>query len=86
MGEPSSVLVVKLFAVLRDRFGTESVSVALPAPATAGELLARIAAEHPDHARQLSVCRVAVNHRFALAGDAVSAGDEVALIPPVSGG
>ncbi|MBI4868935.1 MAG: molybdopterin converting factor subunit 1 [Candidatus Wallbacteria bacterium] len=78
---------VKLFAVLRDRFGAESVEAELPpGGTTAGRLLAELSRRYPDQARHLSVCRVAVNRRFAVEDDPVGATDEVALIPPVSGG
>ncbi len=80
-------LQVKLFAVLRDRFGAESVVAELPpGGTTAGRLLEELSRRYPDQARHLAVCRLAVNRRFAAETDPVGAADEVALIPPVSGG
>ena len=77
---------VKLFAILQDRFGSDSITVDVGPGLTAAELLDRVREEYPDHARQLAVCRVAVNRRFAVGMEKVGPDDEVALIPPVSGG
>ena len=69
-------LTVLLFAHLRDRFGP-SVTVELPAGATVADLRAVL---------PLDGCRVAVNLQFADDADVIAPGDEVAAIPPVSGG
>ncbi|MBI3891065.1 MAG: molybdopterin converting factor subunit 1 [Candidatus Wallbacteria bacterium] len=81
-----SSIRIRLFAVLRDRFGAEFVALDLAPGTTARALLQRLAVQYPDHARHLSTCRVAVNHRFASDTEVVAPEDEVALIPPVSGG
>ena len=50
------------------------------------ELKAALTAASPALAPLLPVTRVAVNQEFALSDTVIRAGDEVALIPPVSGG
>ncbi len=78
------------FAWLRQRIGSAEETVTPPPEVTSvGALLAWLATRGPGYAealKDLSVVRVAVNQEFAQAGDAVKAGDEVALFPPVTGG
>ena len=77
---------ILLFAGLRERLRSDSVELELPEGATVRELLAALAGRHPELRELLPACRVAVDHEFVGAGHPVRAGDEVAVIPPVSGG
>jgi len=72
---------VRLFAALRDRAGASEIELQLPDGARVGDALALLG----DLTDGVPVV-MAVNREYA--DDAVSlhAGDEVALIPPVSGG
>ena len=70
---------VRLFAGLRERAGTSHVEVELPDGAVVRDLLAAMALEPGQ-------CVVAINREYARADEPIAAGDEVALIPPVSGG
>ncbi len=74
---------VLLFAALRDAAGP-SVELDLPAGATVGDLRAELARVVP--AALLARSAVAVNHEYADDARELSATDEVAVIPPVSGG
>jgi molybdopterin synthase catalytic subunit len=76
---------VRLFAGLRERAGTDRLDVELPDGATVRELLDALAGTPvgPIGPRQ---CVVAINREYADAGQPIAAGDEVALVPPVSGG
>ena len=76
---------VRLFAGLRERAGTDRLDVELPEGANVGDLLAAMA-ETPVGALRPRECVVAVNREYATPDEPVSAGDEVALVPPVSGG
>jgi MoaE-MoaD fusion protein len=76
---------VRLFAGLRERAGTDRLDVELPEGANVGDLLAAMA-ETPVGVLRPRECVVAVNREYASADEPVSAGDEVALVPPVSGG
>jgi molybdopterin synthase catalytic subunit len=86
---PSSIVPVRvsvrLFAGLRERAGTDRLDVELPEGAKVGDLLAAMAAT-PVGAIRPRECVVAVNREYAGADAPVNAGDEVALVPPVSGG
>jgi molybdopterin synthase catalytic subunit len=76
---------VRLFAGLRERAGTDRLDVELPEGAMVGDLLAAMAGT-PVGALRPRECVVAVNREYATPDEPVSAGDEVALVPPVSGG
>ncbi len=79
-------LRVLLFAVLADRLGTDHVTVDLPAGTTVTDLLDRLSAQHAAVAELRGSLAVAVNHAYAAGDHVLHADDEVALIPPVSGG
>ena len=76
---------VLLFARARDLAGRDSVAVAPPA-ATVAELRARLAHQFPDLAALLAHSAIAVNQEFAADSHPLSENDEIAVIPPVSGG
>jgi MoaE-MoaD fusion protein len=73
-------ITVRLFAVLRERAGRDTLELDLADGATVRDAIA--AADVPDG---LSVV-MAVNRSYADADATLQAGDELALIPPVSGG
>ena len=77
------MVTVLLFAQLRDLFGADAVPV--EATTVAG-LRGALTALRPEAGPLLARCRVAVNLEFAEDCDAVTPADEVAVIPPVSGG
>jgi MoaE-MoaD fusion protein len=83
---------VLYFGVLKERFGAAEEAVELPAGATVRDLV-RVLRERPSNsamANELSSVwqsvAVAVNREYANADAALHDGDEVALLPPVSGG
>ena len=78
---------IRLFATLKDRAGSDRIRVALPAdPTTVAALLDAVGADYPALAPALGSALVAVNRAFAGSETPVSAADEVAIFPPVSGG
>ncbi len=77
-------LTVLLFASWADALGAGSVTLSLPAAATAADVLAAATARAAG--RSLPRPMIAVNHKYARPETPVRAGDEVALIPPVAGG
>jgi len=72
---------VHLFAGLRERAGSDAVELDLPDGARVGDALNRLA-ELTAGVRVV----MAVNQEYADAGVVLRPGDELALIPPVSGG
>ncbi|MEO8754242.1 MAG: molybdopterin converting factor subunit 1 [Casimicrobiaceae bacterium] len=84
-----TVQVVYL-ARLREAFGRsgETLAIAGEAP-TVNTVLAALRARDGEWARELAVgraVRVAVNHELVAADARLTEGDEVALLPPVTGG
>jgi len=77
---------VLLFAGLRERLRSDGADVQMPAQATVRDLLAALAEQHPGLRELLPPCRVAVNQEFVGLDHPVAETDEVAVIPPVSGG
>jgi molybdopterin synthase catalytic subunit len=77
---------VRLFASVKDIVGRREVVLELPEGVTASELLHRIAADHPRLQPLLPSLLLAVNREYVEATRALKDGDEVAFIPPVSGG
>jgi molybdopterin synthase catalytic subunit len=82
------VLQVRLFAVLRERAGRDSLEVELAAGATVADALRALGAASEPLAAALEAMPVvmAVNRSYADEEAVLSEGDELALIPPVSGG
>ena len=72
---------VRLFAVLRERAGTDHVDLELPEGARVADALAALAGRGGR-----SDVVMAVNREYADGDRVLAAGDELALIPPVSGG
>jgi molybdopterin converting factor subunit 1 len=79
-------LTVLLFARLRDAAGADAVPVTLPPDATVADLRRALAEVNRELAGLLARSAVAVNHDFADDARVLAPGDEVAVIPPVSGG
>jgi molybdopterin synthase catalytic subunit len=77
---------VRLFASVKEIVGSREVVLDLPEGTTAAELLRRFAAEHPRLQGLLPSLALAVNRDFVEGGRVLVEGDEVAFIPPVSGG
>jgi MoaE-MoaD fusion protein len=76
---------VRLFAGLRERAGTDRLELELPDEARVADVLAAMASTPVGELRPRE-CVVAINREYASADEPVRAGDEVALVPPVSGG
>jgi molybdopterin converting factor subunit 1 len=77
---------VKLFAAMRDLTGDEAVAVELPDGATVGDLRRELGKQLPLARSLLIRSAIAVNHDVAENDQPLLATDEVAAIPPVSGG
>jgi molybdopterin synthase catalytic subunit len=82
------VLQVRLFAVLRERAGCDQLEIEVAEGATVAEALWALRAESEPLAEALAAMPVvmAVNRSYVGEEAKLAAGDELALIPPVSGG
>lgn len=79
-------VTVRLFAVFRERLGQGVLSLDLEPDATVDTVWERVAALRPDVAGLRRVTRFAVNGAYAEPATPVHDGDEVAFLPPMSGG
>lgn len=77
---------VLYFAVFRERLGTDTEALELPAGATVADAIAALEARHPVVLQLRGHYRIAVNQGMSDAAAALADGDELVLIPPVSGG
>ncbi|HYN70156.1 MAG TPA: MoaD family protein [Candidatus Eisenbacteria bacterium] len=77
---------VRLFAVQRELAGRREVALELPPPATIEDAWQALVAMYPVLAPGRPAIRFARNAAYAPAAEPLSDGDEVAMIPPVSGG
>ena len=77
---------VRLFALQRELAGTRAVSLELPDGATVETSWAAVVERHPVLASGRPSVRFARNGEYADASMTLADGDEVAFIPPVSGG
>jgi MoaE-MoaD fusion protein len=77
---------VRLFAIQRELAGTREVPLDLPDGATIADAWNALVGLHPALAPGRASVRFARNGAYADETTAISDGDEVAMIPPVSGG
>lgn len=85
-GEPSMQVTVKFFATYREVVGRRELKVELEDGATVEDLRGVIYAKHPRLKGFEETMLLAVNQEFADPAATLRDGDEVALLPPVSGG
>lgn len=79
-------VTIRFFAVLRDRAGTDRIELELDEGATASLALEKIANRFESIKPMLPRIALAVNREYVKADCVLKDGDELALIPPVSGG
>lgn len=85
-GPTTSPLRLLAFAGVRDVIGLAETTIEVPLPCTSDELWPLLIARYPALSPYKSSVRLAINGTYAVPSDRVASGDEVALIPPVSGG
>ncbi|WP_419699143.1 MoaD/ThiS family protein [Mucilaginibacter sp. NFX135] len=76
---------VLAFGVAKEIFGNSQVNLELTNDATIYNLKYLLEQQYP-RLKQLASYMVAVNNEYALPGDTIHERDEIAIIPPVSGG
>ena len=73
------------FGIVKDIFGKPSVEITLDENHTIGSLKTVLEKKYPQ-LQQLISFMVARNNEYAMDEDVITAKDEIAIIPPVSGG
>ena len=79
-------VTIRLFARLRDVVGAGELDREIPPGATVRTVWDALVREYPQIAPYADSMSCAVNIDYARMTTAVSDGDEVAFLPPVSGG
>ena len=77
---------VRLFATYREIVGTPELAWPTDPGTTLAEFLDTFLRQHPRLASHRDTMMLAVNQVFAAPSTVLRDGDEVALLPPVSGG
>ena len=77
---------VLFFGVLRESFGQDDLWLELPAGSEVGAVLAHVRGQRPELDRVWSSLAVGLNREYVRHDAPLADGDEVALLPPVSGG
>lgn len=77
---------VKLFAIYQEVYQTSQLNLEFPAHTSVTEVLNCIIAPYPQLERWRDVTRFGVNLQFVSGEKILKNGDEIVLIPPVSGG
>ncbi len=85
-GTPLITIRVLLFAQLKDRMGASEMTLSLPSGSTGRELLNAFSRRDPTLRPLLNVSRLAVGQEYVSWDHPLREGNEVAVIPPVSGG
>jgi molybdopterin synthase sulfur carrier subunit len=80
------LITVRLFARLREIAGAPELTVVVPERATVQDAWQSLAERFPALAAYAGTVSCAVNEDYARMNAALKNGDEVAFLPPVSGG
>ena len=79
-------IIVKLFAIYQETYDREEITIQLPINSKAEAVLDQILTDNPHLENWRNITKIAVNLEFVNKNHDLKSGDEVALIPPVSGG
>lgn len=77
---------IRYFGPVREALGIELEEVTIPAGISVAGLRDLLLEQHPRFSTLAGASRFAVNMDYALDGDIIPEGAEVAVIPPVAGG
>lgn len=77
---------VKLFAILRERVGESEITITVPSGITVNHLNSEILKKYPQLRSFSSKFVTSVNCKVTTGDTVITSKDEVALLPPVSGG
>jgi molybdopterin converting factor subunit 1 len=79
-------ITILYFARVKDITGVKKETMELPLNTSIKKLLAKISLSYPDIESILNVVKISVNYKIIDMNTILKDGDEVALLPPVSGG
>jgi molybdopterin converting factor small subunit len=79
-------ITVKLFALMREKAGTDTIPLEVPAGAAVTQALAALVCQYPMLGPYIANTRLSLHMDFVDPETTLADGDELVLIPPVSGG
>jgi molybdopterin synthase sulfur carrier subunit len=79
-------VTVKLFAAYQEAYGLSELALDVPENTVVSAVRDRLIEEHPQLSQWRDLTRFGINLQFVSADTVLQEGDEVVLIPPVSGG
>ena len=82
----SITVTVKLFAAYQEAYGVSELTLDLPIGTTVGMVRDRLIDDRPQLSQWRNLTRFGVNLQFVEPQTTLQTGDELVLIPPVSGG
>ncbi len=86
MTQPSLTITVKLFAAYQEAYGVPELKLEFPSSTPVSAVQQHLLAEHPELEPWRNLTRFGINLEFVEPDTILRDGDEVVLIPPVSGG
>jgi len=86
MAESTVTVTVKLFAAYQEAYGVSELVLEFPPETPVTAVRDRLIDEHPELDQWRDLTRFGVNLQFVEPDILLQEGDEVVLIPPVSGG
>ncbi len=86
MTQENITVKVKLFAIYQEILATPELEMMLPQQTTVANVLESLIQQQPYLAKWREVTRFGVNLQFVESDTILQDGDELVLIPPVSGG
>ncbi|MEA5509518.1 MoaD/ThiS family protein [Crocosphaera sp. UHCC 0190] len=86
MSQALITITIKLFAIYQEAYGVPELRRQFPPETTVSTVLDGLLREHPPLAKWRDLTRFGVNLQFVEGDTFLKDGDELVLIPPVSGG
>lgn len=86
MSNTAITVTVKLFAIYQEVYGVNELVWSFPDHTPVQAVCDRLISEHPQLEQWRNVTRFGINLTFVEPDTLLKDGDEVVLIPPVSGG
>ncbi|QLE55416.1 MoaD/ThiS family protein [Nostoc sp. TCL26-01] len=86
MPNSAITITIKLFAAYQEAYGVPELVMELPNGTPVSAVCDRLISEHPELSKWRDITRFGINLIFVEPDTLLKDGDEVVLIPPVSGG
>ncbi len=86
MSKSAITVTVKLFAAYQEAYGVSELALEFSDGTPVSAVCDRLITEHPELTQWRDITRFGINLTFVEPDTLLQEGDEVVLIPPVSGG